>query len=117
MAVANFSNTKEVKYNVLVKNSSAVAEALYNEKKYVRAMLHYKNAARYKESLGYKEDIGCNVEAISLLYKAYDSALKADIPSEVMLIGAKVNEIISYKICEGNLEAIKFRYWMTLKSD
>jgi hypothetical protein len=110
MALANFSNTKEVKYNILLINSSAVAEALYNEKKYVRAMFHFERAAEYKEHLGRENNVGCNIEAVSLLFKAYDSAIKANITSEATSLRIKALEILNYKICSDNEEAVRFRY-------
>ena len=110
MALVNFDDTKEVKWNALVMYSSAVAEALYNEKKYVRAMFHYKNAAEYKEHLGKENNVGCNVEAISLLYKAYDSAIKENITSEATSLRTKAIVILNYKICAGDEEAVRFRY-------
>jgi hypothetical protein len=73
-------------------------------------MFHYKNAAEYKEVLGKENNVGCNVEAISLLYKAYDSAIKANITSEATSLRTKATEILNYKICSGNEEAVRFRY-------
>lgn len=113
MALVYLWDSTSTKYSLLATNSSAVAEALYNDKKYVRAAFHFKNAAEYEKAAN---GVQCDVKSVEYFYKAYDSAMKAGIPREATEMRARATEILNYKICMDNESAIEWRLFLDTKN-
>jgi lipopolysaccharide biosynthesis regulator YciM len=109
MTLVYLWNSKSTLHSLMATNSSAVAEALYNDKKYVRAAFHFKNAAEYEEAA---KGVQCDVKSVEYFYKAYDSAMKAGVPRKATEMRARATEILNYKICMENESAIKWRLFL-----
>ncbi len=109
MAFVIFSDDQGIDYKMMSASSEKVAKALYNDKKYKRAMFHYKNAADYISNDKSRNAKECNVESISLIVMAYDSAERTDMNSEALLLKEQAIQIINEDICKENPVAFQYQ--------